>query len=246
MERKATNAGQAVAWITGASRGIGRAIALAFGRAGWRVAVQCRERRDEAERVAEGIRRTGGEAGTYHADVRDVGQMDKVAAAVFARWQRLDVVICNAGLGTSRLIARTNAELWDAVVATNLTGVFHTLRAAGATMCASGGGHIVVVGSLAGFQGQPGQAAYAAGKAGLLGLVRSAAREWGGSNVRVNLVLPGWHRTELSDEAMPEEPAVDHLLGRTPNLDEVARTIVHLAACRDVSGQVWNLDSRIG
>ena len=107
-------------------------------------------------------------------------------------------------------------------------------------------GSIVVVGSFAGIQGHHGQVAYAASKSGLLGLVRTAAREWGSQNVTVNAVLPGWHQTELSGESMPAPSELeDHVLARTPELQEVARSVYHLAQLRDVSGQVWNLDSRI-
>jgi 3-oxoacyl-[acyl-carrier protein] reductase len=107
------------------------------------------------------------------------------------------------------------------------------------------GGSIVVIGSYAGFHGSIGQSAYAASKAGLIGLVHSAAKEWGPGNIRVNLLLPGWQATGLSDGAMPEADAWNgHALGRPPSREEVARTVLHLALLNDVSGQVWNCDSR--
>lgn len=102
-----------------------------------------------------------------------------------------------------------------------------------------------MIGSYAGFHGSTGQAAYAASKAGLIGLVRAAAQEWGAGNVRVNLLLPGWQKTGLSEEFIPADDQWDsHLLGRPPSREEVARTVLHLALQSDVSGQVWNCDSR--
>ncbi len=217
---------------------------MAFAHSGYRVGVHYRERAADAEAVALAITTAGGQALTCQGDVRDAGQMAKAVAAVLDRWQRLDVVVCNAGLALSQLVLRTSLEEWENSVATNLTGVFHTMRAAADVMTGQGGGHIIVIGSYAGLQGTTGQAAYAASKAGLIGLIRSAAREWGPSNLRVNLILPGWHQTDLSGDTMPTEFSVSHTLGRSPDLAEVARTIVHLAGCQDVSAQIWNLDSR--
>ena len=107
-------------------------------------------------------------------------------------------------------------------------------------------GAIIVVGSYAGVHGDAGQSAYAASKAGLLGLVTAAALEWGAHDIRVNAILPGWHQTELAGAAMPDATELNrHLLERTPCLQEVAHYIFHLATRRGISGQVWNLDSRI-
>lgn len=198
----------------------------------------------EAEQTAQMLRAGGADAVACQADVRDAVRMTGVATSILERWSRLDVVVACAGLGHSGLVARTGSDTWEQLMAVNLTGAFHTLRAAGPLMTAQGTGHVILIGSYAGSHGHAGQAAYAASKAGLIGLARTAAREWADTNVRVNVVFPGWHRTELSGGAMPDRPDADHLLGRTPDLDEVARTVVHLATCRDVSGQVWNLDSR--
>jgi 3-oxoacyl-[acyl-carrier protein] reductase len=106
-------------------------------------------------------------------------------------------------------------------------------------------GSIIVVSSYAGLHGDTGQSAYAASKAGLLGLVKSAALEWGHNNIRVNAILPGRHRTELSGGPMSHDELTDHTLGRTPDIDDVVRSIYRLAVAEDISGQIWNLDSRI-
>ncbi len=232
--------------VTGGSRGIGRAICLEFARNGWRVGVHFRERRDEADRTAALVKACGGTAGLYRADIRHAEQVQAMVRDFIACWGRLDVLVCNAGQAVSGLLLRLNADQWASAIETNLTGTFHCLRAAGAVMLNRREGAAIVITSYAGLQGSPGQAAYAASKAGLLGLVKSTAREWGQDNVRVNAVCPGWHRTGLSEGALPEGTELaDHVLGRLVDLESVAKSVYHLALSRDTSGQVWNLDSRI-
>lgn len=198
-----------------------------------------------AARAAAAVRKHGGTAMLLHADVRDGKQTQEMVAQLVDRWGRLDVMVCNAGVASGALVLRAGAEAWATVVDTNLTGTFHCLRAAGSVMVAQRDGAVIVIGSLAGVQGYAGQAAYAASKAGLLGLVKTAAKEWGRQNVRVNVVLPGWQKTALAGSAFPDEVPADHVLGRTPSLEGVAHSIYQLALRRDSSGQVWNLDSRI-
>lgn len=231
--------------VIGASGGIGRAICLAFGEAGWRVGVHYRTRKREAERTAALVKEHGGVPLCLQADVRDGKQAHEMVHRLIDRWSRLNVLICNAGVASSELVLRAETESWAAVMETNLTGTFHCLQAAGPVMIAQRDGAVIVVGSLAGMQGAAGQAAYAASKAGLVGLARTAAKEWGKQNIRVNVVLPGWQRTALAGPAFPRGTPADHALGRTPSLADVARSICRLAQLKDSSGQVWNLDSRI-
>jgi 3-oxoacyl-[acyl-carrier protein] reductase len=231
--------------VTGASGGIGRAVCLAFGAAGWRVGVHYRLRAREAARTAAMVRRRGGGALCLQADIRDAKQTQEMVHQLADRWGRLDVMVCNAGVASSELVLRTAPETWAAVVETNLTGTFHCLQAAGPVMIGQRGGAVLVVGSLAGLQGTAGQAAYAASKAGLAGLVKTVAKEWGARNIRVSLVLPGWQNTALAGAAFPDGTAAGHVLGRTPSLAAVADMIRRLALLPDGSGQVWNLDSRI-
>jgi 3-oxoacyl-[acyl-carrier protein] reductase len=219
-------------------------VARQFGEVGWRVAVQYLHHEPEARRTAELVEAAGGEAFIVQADVRDAGQVAKAAGAIEDRWHRLDALICSAGIADDGLIVRMTIDRWMQVIDTNLTGVFHCLREA-AKLMERCGGNMVIVGSFAGFHGADGQAAYAASKAGVLALARSAAQEWGPHNIRVNGVLPGWQKTELAGKALPEGSwLADHALGRTPDLDEVAGSIYRLATVKDTSGQVWNLDSR--
>ena len=199
--------------VTGGSRGIGRAICLEFAQAGWRIGVHYRTRQEEADRTAARVKDRGGEGFTFCADIRDARQVDAMMRAFAARWGRLDVMVCNAGQASGALLLRTRPEDWAAVIDTNLTGTFHCLKAAGRLMLSQRDGSIVVVSSFAGAQGKSGQAAYAASKAGLLGLVKTAAREWGPRNVRVNALFPGWHATDMSAAAMPDMTRLhDHAL----------------------------------
>lgn len=231
--------------VTGGSGGIGRAVCLAFGEAGWRVGVHYHTRERDGARTAALVRERGGVALCFQADVRDSKQTQDMVNHLVDRWGRLDVLVLSAGTASSRLLLRTGLETWEAVLAANLTGAFHCLKAAGAVMLRQRSGTVIMIGSLAGMQGRSGQAAYAAAKAGLLGLAKTAAREWGSANVRVNVVFPGWHRTALVGSAFPEDGSNDHVLRRTPSLDAVADAIYRLALLPDSSGQTWNLDSRI-
>ncbi|MGH7230572.1 MAG: SDR family NAD(P)-dependent oxidoreductase [Nitrospiraceae bacterium] len=232
--------------VTGGSRGIGRAVCVAFGAAGWRVGVHYREQKWAAEHTAAAINQSGGQAVVCQADIRDPDQARTMIEGRVAQWGRLDVLVANAGVASSRLLLRLSPNEWDAVMATNLTGTFHCVKAAGAYMLARREGSVLVIGSFAGFQGQPGQSAYAASKAGLLGLVKALAIEWGPHNVRVNAVLPGRHKTGMTENARQDGSDLEgHTLGRSPNLEDVAKMIYHLALLQNVSGQVWNLDSRI-
>lgn len=235
-----------VVLVTGASRGLGRAIAVGFGRAGNRVVVNYRTDAAEADRTVRAVEEAGGTAIPYQADIRDAKNVAAMVAATADRWGRLDVLVCNAAVTEGRLVVRVSDEAWDKIVATTLTGAFHCLQHAGAVMHTQRAGAVILIGSLAGLQGLAGQAPYAAAKAGLLGLMRTAAREWGTAGVRVNAILPGWHATALTgfrDDPAPApfEPALGH--GTTP--DAVADFVVALAAMPDISGQVFTLDSRM-
>jgi 3-oxoacyl-[acyl-carrier protein] reductase len=231
--------------VTGASGGIGRAISLAFATAGWSVGVHYHRNKSAAEETLSHVKDAGGVGALYAADIRESQSVQQMVEASCLQVPMPSVFICNAGIGGSRLLLRQHEDAWADVMATNLTGAFHCLRAMAPPLLAHGGGSIIVIGSHAGFHGSTGQAAYAASKAGLIGLVQTAAKEWGADNVRVNLLLPGWQKTDLSDGAMPENDQwKNHLLGRPPSREEMAKTVLYLAQLNDVSGQVWNCDSR--
>lgn len=191
------------------------------------------------------VRKVGGTGDTYAADIREPESVRRMFDQFSSDTQGSVAVVCNAGIGQSELLVRHADDIWDNVIATNLTGTFHCLRACAPVLLARGGGSILVIGSHTGFHGARGQSAYATSKAGLIGLIRSAALEWGPQNIRVNLVLPGWQKTDLTEGIFPEDKGwLDHALRRPASLDEVVGTIVHLAQLKDASGQLWNCDSR--
>lgn len=229
--------------VTGASGGIGCGISCAFARLGYRVGVHYHRRREEAAVTLEQVCAQGGRGALYEADILEAEAVDRMVATFCHESPPPYVFVCNAGVAASALIVRQPEQEWESVIQTNMTGTFHCLRAMGAALTGRGGGSIVVIGSHAGFHGATGQAAYAASKAGLVGLVKTAAKEWGSANVRINLLLPGWQRTGLAQDAIPKTWA-DHALHRPPALDDVARTVVHLAGLQGTSGQIWNCDSR--
>jgi 3-oxoacyl-[acyl-carrier protein] reductase len=231
--------------ITGASGGIGRAIGHAFGKAGWYVGVHYYRNKPAAEATLDLVLQDGGIGNIYQADIREAESVRHMIDSFSHCTSGPLALVCNAGIGHSVLLVRHADKIWENVIATNLTGTFHCLQAIAPTLLARGGGSIIVIGSHTGFHGATGQSAYATSKAGLIGLVKTAALEWGPQNIRVNLVLPGWQKTDLTEGIFPDGKGwLDHTLRRPPMIEEVIKTIVHLAQLKDVSGQVWNCDSR--
>jgi 3-oxoacyl-[acyl-carrier protein] reductase len=231
-----------VALVTGASRGIGRAIAAELADAGAQVVVGYRSARDEAEEVASEI---GGRA--VQADVGDPDEASRLVEEA----GELDVLVNNAGLTRDGLIARMSDEDWRVVLDTNLGGVFHTCRAAARGMMKRKSGSIVNLTSVVGVHGNPGQTNYAASKAGIIGFTKSLARELGSRGVRANVVAPGYVNTRLTD-VLPEE-AKDAMLSNTPlgrlgDPEDVAGAVRFL--CSDeasfITGEVLLVDGGLG
>jgi 3-oxoacyl-[acyl-carrier protein] reductase len=232
--------------VTGGSGGIGRGLCLAFARAGFWVGVHYCCHKEAAEETLRQLSVGGAQGAMYQADIRSRLEIQTMMDAVREQQGRLDVLLCNAGVSSSHLVLRCPEDEWQRIIETNLTGTYRCLTAAASMMMQQGGGSMMVIGSYAGLHGTSGQAAYAASKAGLVGLVQTAAREWGPHSIRVNLVCPGWHPTALAGDAFPSsEQLGDHVLGRLSNLEDVSRTICHLAQFPGLSGQIMNLDSRI-
>lgn len=244
-DQRGKQVGRPSVLVTGASGGIGRAISQAFGQIGWYVGVHYYQDKSAADTTLDQVRKLGGTGEVYAADIRESESVQRMFDQFSNDTQGPVAVVCNAGIGQSELLVRHSDDIWDNVIATNLTGTFHCLRACAPVLLARGGGSIMVIGSHTGFHGAKGQSAYATSKAGLIGLVKTAACEWGPQNIRVNLLLPGWQKTDLTEGIFPEDSGwLDHALRRPPSSEEMARTVVHLAQLRDVSGQVWNCDSR--
>jgi 3-oxoacyl-[acyl-carrier protein] reductase len=239
---------QRVVIVTGASRGLGKEIALRFGSGGDMVVVHCRERERDAAGVADTIRTAGGEAVTYRADVRIEGEVDAMIADTVKRWGVIDVLVNCAGVTNDGLLLRMREQDWNDVVDTNLTGPFHCIRAVTEVMMKQQGGHIISVASIAGLQGREGQANYSASKAGLIGLTKACASELGKFNIKVNAILPGFVPTEMSGELskkMLDRIVETNVLGRVSSAFEVADFVHHLSLMQNVSAQVFNLDSRV-
>jgi 3-oxoacyl-[acyl-carrier protein] reductase len=231
-----------LALVTGASRGIGRAVAVELSRAGADVVVGYRSGRDEAEAVAAEI---GGRA--VHADVSD----PESARALVEEAGDVDVLVNNAGLTRDGLLARMTDEDWRTVIETNLSSVFYTCRAVTRPMMRKRAGAIVNVSSIVGVHGNWGQTNYAASKAGIIGFTKSLARELGSRNVRANVVAPGYVRTQLTD-VLPEEATTAMLqntpLGRLGEPEDVAGAVRFLCsdAAAFVTGEVLLVDGGLG
>jgi len=228
-----------VAFVTGGSRGIGRACAVALAEAGHRVAFCYSSDEDGAKDTRAAVEDAGADALAVRADIRDPAAVDTAFGEIEEAFGPVEVLVNNAGTNEDGLIARMSEDQWRRVVDTNLTGAFHTIRRATPKMMRARWGRIVNVSSVVGHRGGPGQANYAAAKAGLLGLTRSVAHELAPRNVTCNVVAPGpivTSMTEgLSDEwQVKAEEAVP--LGRFGRPDEVGAVVAFL--CSEAAGYV--------
>ncbi|VAI38710.1 unnamed protein product [Triticum turgidum subsp. durum] len=187
-----------VAVVTGASRGIGRAIAVALGKAGCKVIVNYAKSGMEAEEVRREIEESGGTAITFSADVSIEAEVETMMRAAIDTWGTLDVLVNNAGITRDALLMRMKRAQWQEVVDVNLTGVYLCAQAAAAVMMKRKKGRIINIASVAGMIGNIGQANYCAAKAGVIGLTKAMAREYGGRNINVNAVSPGWVASDMT------------------------------------------------
>jgi 3-oxoacyl-[acyl-carrier protein] reductase len=237
-----------VALITGASRGLGRQLAARFGREHWRIVVNFKEQKQDAEDVAKSVTQRGGRAIVYQADVRNKESVEQMVKTALDQWNRIDLLINNAGVAKDDLLVKMDGALWDEVVDTNLKGPFNCIQAVTRTMIKQKEGHIINISSMAALRGAGGQTAYSASKAGLIGLTKAAARELGPFGIRVNAVLPGLLPTEMSlnlSEKKKREVIEANALERSTTVEEVADFVFYLSTMGSISGQVLNLDSRI-
>ena len=220
-----------VAIVTGASRGIGRAIARRFGAAGAAVVAAARER--HAEATAAEIRGAGGRAVAVTVDVTDADQIDAMVRTALDEFGRVDVIVNNAGIARDRLALRMSQADWDAVVTTNLTAVFTCARAVLRPMLKQRSGRIISVGSVVGQMGNAGQVNYAASKAGLVGFSKALAREVASRGITVNVVAPGMIETDMTaalGESAHSATLTQIPLGRLGTVDDVAAAVCFLAS----------------
>jgi len=196
-----------VALVTGGSRGIGRACAVALAGAGHRVALCYRADKEGAAETAAAITDAGGESMSVAADVADPAALDGAMKEIESAWGPIQILVNNAGVARDGLLLRMTDDQWGEVLRTNLDGAFYAIRRATPGMIRGRFGRIVNVGSASGFTGSAGQVNYAAAKAGLLGLTRSVARELASRNVTCNLVAPGPIATAMLDAVSGERQA---------------------------------------
>ena len=234
-----------VAIVTGASRGIGRAVALALAAEGASVVVNYANSSQAAEAVVAEITAMGSQAIALQADVAQSEQVDRLVSSVMEKWGRIDLLVNNAGIARDTLLLRMKLEDWQAVIDLNLTGVFLCTKAVSKIMLKQRSGRIINVTSIVGEIGNAGQANYSAAKAGVIGFTRTVAKELAPRGITVNAVAPGFISTDMTADLKSDDLLKFIPLGRYGQPDEVAGLIRFLAAdaaAAYITGQVINVD----
>ena len=222
-----------VALVTGASRGLGRAVAIKLAACGNKVAVNYLSSNEEAKKVRKEIENMGGQAILCGADVADAQAVREMTRQVVKQWGKIDILVNNAGIIRDTLLLRMPDEAWDDVMNTNLRGAYLCTKYVLRSMMEQGWGRIINIASLAGLVGNAGQTNYSAAKGGLIAFTKSVAREVGPRNITVNAIAPGFIVTEMTDK-LPQE-AKDTILARIPLgrfgvADDVAELAAFLAS----------------
>jgi 3-oxoacyl-[acyl-carrier protein] reductase len=235
-----------VALVTGASRGLGKAISVALAEEGAAIAAVARSQAALAETVAA-IRAGGGIAEPFALDVADSAAADAVVEKIIARFEHIDVLVNNAGVTRDGLLMRMSAEAWDTVIDTNLKGAFNLTKPVGRLMVRQRAGRIINISSVIGLMGNAGQANYAASKAGLIGFTKSVAREFASRGITCNVVCPGFIETDMTREL--SEDLRKSLLERIPlqrlgQPEDVAGVVAFLCspAANYITGQILTVD----
>lgn len=233
--------------VTGASRGIGRAIAIALAKEGAKVAVNYAGSEDKAAETVQMIEQAGGEAIAIRASVSSAEDVKQLVDGTVERFGSVDILVNNAGITRDNLLMRMKEEEWDDVLSTNLKGVFLCTKAVARPMMKKRSGTIVNLASVVGVAGNAGQANYVAAKAGVIGLTKTAAKELSARGIRVNAVAPGFITTDMTDK-LPAEVKEGMLgqipLGKLGDPDHVARAVVFLASedAAYITGQTLHVD----
>ncbi len=235
------------ALITGAARGIGKAIALRLAVDGADIAVVDIDLAQAEKTAAQIAEKTGRKTAAYRCDVADQGQAAEVVKQVVRQFGTLDVLVNNAGITRDGLLMRMKPADWDLVLSINLTGSFNLIQAASRQLMKQRAGSVINISSVVGLMGNPGQANYSASKAGLLGLTKSAAKEFAARGVRVNAVAPGFIETEMTvdlDDEVKQNWLTAIPLGRGGSVEEVAAVVAFLAGPDSsyLTGQVLQVD----
>jgi 3-oxoacyl-[acyl-carrier protein] reductase len=233
--------------ITGASRGIGRAIALYFAKNGARVAVNYSGSEAKANEVVEEIKANGGTAFAIKADISNSEDVTNMVKSVIDEFGSLDVLVNNAGITRDNLLMRMKEEDWDAVINTNLKGVFLTTKAVTRQMMKQRNGRIINIASIVGVSGNPGQANYVAAKAGVIGLTKTTAKELSSRGITVNAIAPGFIETDMTgklEEGIKEDMLRNIPLARFGQPDDIAAAAAFLAGDSSsyITGQTLHVD----
>lgn len=236
-----------VALVTGASRGIGRAVALELAAQGAVVVINYNGSREKALEVQETILAGGGKAETMQCNVADFAACEAMVSAVIKKYGKIDILVNNAGITRDNLLMRITEADFDQVLNTNLKGTFHCLRFVSRQMLKQRRGRVINIASVVGLLGNAGQANYAASKAGVIGLTKSAARELGSRGITVNAVAPGYIESDMTAGlgAAVSEAAIRQIpMGRFGSPEDVAKTVAFLASeeAAYITGQVICVD----
>jgi len=240
---------EAVVVVTGASRGLGRAIAQEMARGGAKVVVNYSRSKEPAEELVNEISESGGEAIAVQADVSDAEQAQKLIDEAMQEFNRVDVLVNNAGINIDRTLKKLSVEDWDTVIQVDLNSAFYTVHAVLPHMMEQGGGKIINMSSFVGEAGNIGQANYSAAKAGLLGFTKTAAQELARYGITVNAICPGFIETDMVAN-IPEEAKSKLLktvpLGRFGKPNEIARAVAYLIEDGDyITGQSLDINGGV-
>lgn len=240
-----------VALVTGASRGIGRAIALTLAGYGAIVIVNYCGSKEKADEIVNQIKENGGTAIAYQADVADFEAVKTMFTDITKEYGRIDILVNNAGITKDNLILKMSEEEFDAVINTNLKGVFNCLKQASRIMLKQKEGRIINISSISGVVGNPGQANYCAAKAGVIGITKSLAKELGSRGITVNAVAPGYINTDMTavlKDDLKEKVTELIPLKRLGEVEDIAETVAFLASDKAsyITGQTIQVDGGLG
>ncbi len=237
--------------VTGASRGIGKEVALTLAGYGATVIVNYCGSKDKAEAVVEEIIAAGGKAKAYQGDVSDFETAKEMMTSVKKEFGSIDILVNNAGITKDNLILKMSEEEFDKVIEVNLKGAFNCMKHVSRIMLRQKYGHIINMSSVSGVMGNPGQVNYCASKAGIIGMTKSLARELGSRGITVNAIAPGYIQTEMTD-VLPEEVKESILstvpLKRMGQTKDIAETVAFLASDKAayITGQTISVDGGMG